>query len=227
MPVLRGSAGRDGGAGSARQPRAVAAAAPAGAAGGAGGGSGSRARAGRRLHDRRAGDRARRTSSARCARWAAPSTSSESGKLVYTFDDLAREHAAVRTARALASPDEAAPGAVCCRPPTRVTGFATRSPRSPRFGRSSTGAGGRRSGYHSRPDGGSDRRSGPEAGGADRVGAAALQAGAVVAGRDAGAGGRGDDRIALGGGDRAAGAIAGANRRADGGPVSDGERDGV
>ncbi len=34
------------------------------------------------------------------------------GKLVYTFDNLAREHAAVRTARALASHDEAAPGAV-------------------------------------------------------------------------------------------------------------------
>ena len=37
---------------------------------------------------------------------------SESGTLVYTFDDLAREEAAVRAARALASPDEASPGAV-------------------------------------------------------------------------------------------------------------------
>jgi hypothetical protein len=36
----------------------------------------------------------------------------ESGALVYTFDDLAREHAAVRAARALASPDEASPGRV-------------------------------------------------------------------------------------------------------------------
>jgi hypothetical protein len=37
---------------------------------------------------------------------------SESGTLVYAFDDLAREHAAVRAARALASPDEASPGPV-------------------------------------------------------------------------------------------------------------------
>src|SRR4029079_16391455 len=36
----------------------------------------------------------------------------DSGRLAYTFDDLAREHAAVRAARALASPDEASPGAV-------------------------------------------------------------------------------------------------------------------
>jgi hypothetical protein len=36
----------------------------------------------------------------------------DGGALVYTFDDLAREQAAVRAARALASPDEAAPGAV-------------------------------------------------------------------------------------------------------------------
>jgi hypothetical protein len=36
----------------------------------------------------------------------------DGGGLVYTFDDLAREHAAVRAARALASPDEAAPGAI-------------------------------------------------------------------------------------------------------------------
>lgn len=36
----------------------------------------------------------------------------EGGWLAYTFDDLAREHAAVRAARALASPDEASPGAV-------------------------------------------------------------------------------------------------------------------
>ena len=34
------------------------------------------------------------------------------GTLVYSFDNLAREHAAVGAARALASPDEAAPGAV-------------------------------------------------------------------------------------------------------------------
>jgi len=36
----------------------------------------------------------------------------DGGRLAYTFDDLAREHAAVRAARALASPDEASPGAV-------------------------------------------------------------------------------------------------------------------
>jgi hypothetical protein len=36
----------------------------------------------------------------------------DDGTLRYTFDDLAREHAAVRAARALASPDEAAPGPV-------------------------------------------------------------------------------------------------------------------
>jgi hypothetical protein len=34
------------------------------------------------------------------------------GKLVYVFDDLAREHTAVSRARALASPDEAAPGEI-------------------------------------------------------------------------------------------------------------------
>jgi hypothetical protein len=34
------------------------------------------------------------------------------GTLVYSFDDLAREHAAVRAARALAPQGEAAPGAV-------------------------------------------------------------------------------------------------------------------
>ena len=36
----------------------------------------------------------------------------DDGTLVYSFDDLAREHAALGAARALASPDEAAPGAV-------------------------------------------------------------------------------------------------------------------
>jgi len=36
----------------------------------------------------------------------------DDGTLVYTFDDLAREEAAVRAARALASPDEASPGPV-------------------------------------------------------------------------------------------------------------------
>jgi hypothetical protein len=36
----------------------------------------------------------------------------DDGALVYTFDDMAREHAAVRAARALASPEEASPGAV-------------------------------------------------------------------------------------------------------------------
>jgi hypothetical protein len=36
----------------------------------------------------------------------------DDGTLVYTFDDLSREHAAVRRSRALASPDEARPGAI-------------------------------------------------------------------------------------------------------------------
>jgi hypothetical protein len=36
----------------------------------------------------------------------------DDGALVYTFDEMAREHAAVRAARALASPDEASPGAI-------------------------------------------------------------------------------------------------------------------
>ena len=36
----------------------------------------------------------------------------DDGALLYTFDDLAREHAAVHAARALASPDEASPGSV-------------------------------------------------------------------------------------------------------------------
>jgi hypothetical protein len=36
----------------------------------------------------------------------------DDGTLIYVFEDLAREHAAVRQARALASPEEARPGAV-------------------------------------------------------------------------------------------------------------------
>jgi hypothetical protein len=36
----------------------------------------------------------------------------DDGTLVYSFDDLAREHAAVRQSRALASPEEARPGAI-------------------------------------------------------------------------------------------------------------------